>query len=69
VKKRVSFAVAGEADRSSGLKFSRVVQLVKSAYMVIGEQSWVEKYSGAEKRLLCLQLCRHRTKWMGLLNY
>jgi len=49
VKERVSFTVAGEADRSSGLKFSRVVELVKSAYMMIGEQPGVGKYSGEEK--------------------
>jgi len=35
-KECVSFAVAGEVDRSGSLKFSKVVELVKSMYMVIG---------------------------------
>jgi len=45
-KKCVSFVVAGEADRSGSLKFSRVVELVKSAYMVIGQESWSERSGG-----------------------
>jgi len=45
-KECVSFAVAGEVDRSGSLKFSRVIELVKSAYMVIGQASWSERSGG-----------------------
>jgi len=43
-KERVSFAVTSEAEHDGGVKFTRVVELVKSTYMIIGQPSMLERW-------------------------
>jgi len=42
-KERISFAVTSEAEHDGGVKFTRVVELVKSTYMIIGQPSMLER--------------------------